>query len=281
MADIVEKNRRDWEEISQKYMAFNLSDKILERLKTRPQSAFDPAVWAMLQRYVPELLNRRVCVPSSGDNNAALAFALLGARVTSCDISKNQLAAAKAAAGKLGLEKRMTFQQEDTMRLAGVPDGEYDLVYTSNGVHVWLNDLPSMYRNVSRVLKPGGVYVMYELHPFQRPFGEGMKVVKPYDWTGPFEDETTVNFAWRIQDIVNAMLEAGVGLLHMEEIMPKPDYERPFFVSNHEMVNGRQMSREEVDALYDWHKNPAAVLPEMIAFAGRNLQDAICRMQSE
>lgn len=269
MTDVVEKNRLDWEKYSEKYQAFNLSDKILERLKSRPESAFDRLVWAMIKRYVPDLQGKRVCVPSSGDNNAVLAFALMGARVTSCDISGNQLAAAKAAAQKLGLSERVIFQQEDTMRLSGIESGAYDFVYTSNGVHVWLNDLESMYKNISRILKPGGVYIMYELHPFQRPFGENMEVVKPYDSTGPFEDETTVNFAWRIQDIVNPILDAGISLMHMEEIMPSPDYERPFFVDNDEMINGRSVSREEVDEMYDWHKNPSAALPEMIAFAGR------------
>ena len=272
MTDIVEKNRQDWEKYSEKYMAFNLSDSVLEHLKARPESAFAPAVWAMLKEYLPELKNQRVCVPSSGDNRAVLAFALMGARVTSCDIAKNQLLAAEKAANKLGLQDRLVFQQEDTMRLAGVPGEAFDLVYTSNGVHVWLNDLPSMYGNIHRILKPGGLYVMYELHPFQRPFGEGLKAVKPYDSTGPFEDETTVNFAWRIQDIVNAMLDAGVRLLHMEEIMPKPDYERPFFVKNEELINGRRPSREEVDEMYNWRKNPAAVLPEMIALAGRKAE---------
>ncbi len=272
MTDIVEKNRQDWEKYSEKYMAFNLSDSVLEHLKARPESAFAPAVWAMLKEYLPELKNQRVCVPSSGDNRAVLAFALMGARVTSCDIAKNQLLAAEKAANKLGLQDRLVFQQEDTMRLAGVPGEAFDLVYTSNGVHVWLNDLPSMYQNIHRILKPGGLYVMYELHPFQRPFGEGLKAVKPYDSTGPFEDETTVNFAWRIQDIVNAMLDAGVRLLHMEEIMPKPDYERPFFVKNEELINGRRPSREEVDEMYNWRKNPAAVLPEMIALAGRKAE---------
>ena len=37
MTDIVKKNRLDWEEYSEKYQAFNLSDSILERLKARPE----------------------------------------------------------------------------------------------------------------------------------------------------------------------------------------------------------------------------------------------------
>ena len=60
MTDIVKKNRLDWEEYSEKYQAFNLSDSILERLKARPESAFAPAVWAMIQRYVPEMEDKRV-----------------------------------------------------------------------------------------------------------------------------------------------------------------------------------------------------------------------------
>lgn len=45
MTDIVEKNRLDWDEYSPKYMSYNLSDSVLERLKARPESAFDPAVF--------------------------------------------------------------------------------------------------------------------------------------------------------------------------------------------------------------------------------------------
>lgn len=269
MESVVEKNRQDWENYSEKYMAFNLSDKILERLAAEPATAFDPAVWAQIKERVPELKGKKICVPSSGDNNAALAFALLGAEVTSCDISNNRLTAAKAAAEKLGLGERMRFQQEDTMRLDGVEDGAYDFVYTSNGVHVWLDDLPSEYRNIHRILKPGGIYIMYELHPFQRPFGKDLQAVKPYDAVGPFEDETTVNFCWRLQDFVNSIVDAGFKLLHMEEIMPKPDYERPFFVDNDDMVNGKMPSREEIDAMYDWRRNPAAVLPEMVCFTAQ------------
>ena len=83
MTDIVEKNRQDWEKYSEKYMAFNLSDSVLEHLKARPESAFAPAVWAMLKEYLPELKNQRVCVPSSGDNRAVLACARMGARGSS------------------------------------------------------------------------------------------------------------------------------------------------------------------------------------------------------
>jgi len=36
-----------------------------------------------------ELKGKKICVPSSGDNHVVFAFALLGAKVTSCDIAEN------------------------------------------------------------------------------------------------------------------------------------------------------------------------------------------------
>lgn len=50
-----------------------------------------------------------------------------------------------------------------------------------------------------------------------RPFDSNLKVIKPYDATGPFEDAETVNFHWRIQDILNAMMDSGINLEHMKE----------------------------------------------------------------
>lgn len=60
---------------------------------------------------------------------------------------------------------------DDTMKLTKISPNAYDFVYTSNGVHIWINDLESMYNNIYRVLKPTGTYIMFDIHPFMRPFG--------------------------------------------------------------------------------------------------------------
>ena len=67
----------------------------------------------------------------------------------SCDISENQLAHARQVAVREGLGDAIEFVCADTMKLEGIPDGGYDLVYTSNGVHVWLNDLETMKKTMS------------------------------------------------------------------------------------------------------------------------------------
>lgn len=267
--EIVEKNKRDWNQYSESYMGYNLSDKVLQPILENPARAFHHITWDQIRKFVPDLKGKRICVPSSGDNHAVFAFALMGAQVTSCDISEKQLAAAKAVAAQLGLGEAITFICTDTMTLDGVETESYDFVYTSNGVHVWLNDLPAMYRSIFRVLKPGGVYILYELHPFLRPFGEKLKVKKPYSETGPIEDELTVNFHWRMQDILNAILDSQIQLVHMEEIMPEIDYERPFWIKNEDIIKGASFTREEVEKMYSLEENPAMALPEMFCLVGR------------
>ena len=216
--DVVEKNRKDWNSFSGEWARRNHCREVLESVLKDPAKAFHPAVWGWLTDHYPDWRGKRICVPSSGDNLAVFAFALLGARVTSCDISENQLANARKIAERENLGASIEWIRADTMTLEGVPDETYDLVYTSNGVHVWLDDLESMYRNVYRVLRPDGWDVIFEKHPFVRPFDEEGKPLKSYDSTGPFEDEYAVNFHWRIQDILNAVMDAGIRPYHLEEL---------------------------------------------------------------
>lgn len=135
---------------SQWYQSLRTEEKI-KALVESPKRAFHPAVYDLIQKYIPELKGKKVLLPSSGDNHAAFAFALMGAQVTSTDISERQLENASVLAEKLGLT--IEFVCENTITLEQIEDGQYDLVYTSNGTHSWIPDLEGMYGNISRVLK--------------------------------------------------------------------------------------------------------------------------------
>ena len=39
------------------------------------------------------------------------------------------------------------------------------------------------------------------------------------------------------------------------------NYDAPFFLKAEEIVNGKRVSREEVDRMYDWRQNPVMGLP--------------------
>ena len=263
MESVAGRNRASWDAYADEYAARSHTEPVLERLARDPASAFHRTTLALIREAVPDFTGKRVLVPSSGDNKAAFAFALMGAEVTSADISQRQLENAKKAAERIGLHD-IRFVRTDTMTLEGIGDETFDLVYTSNGVHVWIDDLDGMYRNIVRVLKPGGKYALFELHPFNRPLDDDARIVKPYDAIGPMESGGEVNFHWRLMDILSAMLRAGLVLWRFEEMAAEKSYEDPFWVPFSEQVKEgyREYDRAEVDALYDWRTNPMAALPQ-------------------
>ena len=110
--------------------------------------------------------------------------------------------------------------------LADIPSAEFDLVCSTNGFFVWIADLAALFGEVQRILKPGGFYVFYDIHPFQRPWGdmEGEPTVdKAYGDTGPFSDseDGPFNFHWTMGDLLNALADAGLSLSRLRECPPK------------------------------------------------------------
>lgn len=240
----------------------------LDDIFDRADRGFPIVVWDMIRRAFPDLRGKRVLVPSSGDNIAVFGFHLLGASVTSCDISERQLYNAKKVADRF--DWNIEFIRQDSMELTYIPDNTYDLVYTSNGVHVWIPNLPKMYGNFNRVLKPDGKYIMFETHPFCRPFdtsGTEIKVKKPYTETGPFVSEvktgTITEFGWRIMDLFNAVFDNGFCITHMEEFSPGKDEYDNYFYSHH------KEAKEDDYKRHDWKYNPWAALPQCIGFTAR------------
>ena len=236
----------------------------LDIIFDKAERAFPPVVWEMIKREFPDLRAKRVLVPSSGDNIAVFGFHLLGAEVTSCDFAERQLMNAKIIADKYNWG--ITFLQQNSMDLPDIADDAYDLVYTSNGVHVWIPDLPRMYANFHRVLKPGGRFIMFETHPFIRPFDDsGIEVIidKPYEDTGAFVSGEYTEFAWRIMDIFNAMRRSGLNVTHMEEFhSQKSEWDDWFYDSIAEAVADNYKK-------HDWKHNPWAALPQWIGFSTR------------
>ena len=234
------------------------TDERISRLKEKPESAFHPAVIELIRRYLPDMRGRRVLLPSSGDNHAAFAFAMMGARVTSADISERQLENASVIAGRLGLD--IEFICDDTMKLSHIPDQAYDMVYTSNGTLSWISDIDSMYRNICRVLKPGGYSVMYDMHPFNRPFsGEAWKaplIVRSYHDVFP-------DLHWRLQDIMNSQISAGLSICELAEL---PAADASFWFTYAEL---QEKSPEELEGINNWKKNPLAALPAWLALVSK------------
>lgn len=234
------------------------TDEKIEKLIKEPASAFHPAVYHLINKYLPDVRGKKVLLPSSGDNHAAFAFALSGAEVTSADISEKQLLHAQKIADKLSL--KMCFVCDDTTRLSQINDNSFDLVYTSNGTHTWIADIVTMYKNIYRILKPAGFSIMFDIHPFNRPFtGEPWKapqILKSYE-------ETMPHCHWRVQDLINAMAYARLSIKEMEELQA---VNASFWFSYEELI---KQKKEEITKINNWKYNPMAALPAWISIVAQ------------
>ena len=257
--EIIEKVKAYWNETSDSewYRSLRTDEKIM-RLQEKPESAFHPAVYRLIRKYLPDMKGRRILLPSSGDNHAAFALAMMGAHVTSADISERQLENASLIAERLCLD--IEFICDDTMKLSQISDQAYDMVYTSNGTLSWINDIDGMNRNIFRVLKVGGYSVMYDMHPFNRPFsGEAWKppcIVKSYHDVFPA-------LHWRLQDIVNSQIKAGMNICELAEL---PATDASFWFTYAELRSKRP---EELDGINDWKMNAMAALPAWVTLISR------------
>ena len=98
-----------------------------------------------------------------------------GCRVTGIDLTQAFCDAAAAMSDWVGLESRVSFKQGDATNLP-FEDGTFDAAMT---IHVAMNIAAKdrMYLEARRVLKPGGVFAVYDVLQ-----GEGGEVLYPVPW---------------------------------------------------------------------------------------------------
>lgn len=222
-----EANRRGWDAASPRWQARVDEAGIWPRCPTEPELVLAPQELA----YLSAIDGKQVAVLGSGDNKVVFALAGLGAQVTSVDFSQTQLDIGAERARRLGLD--VTFVQADVTDLEGLPDGAFDLVYTGGHVGVWVADLKAYYWEAGRILRPEGLLMVSEYHPFRRIWRfdtDRLEVITSYFDRGPMQydraDEVegaaagslpSFEYNWTVADYVTALLEAGVRLIAMEE----------------------------------------------------------------
>jgi SAM-dependent methyltransferase len=168
-----------------------------------------------------------------------LSWAREGAVVTGADFSGEGIRTARALAAATGLSPRATFVQSDVEHLPDVLSGQFDVVFTSWGVLIWLGDLERWAQVIDHFLAPGGTFYIAEFHPYSFLLAddaeaEALRIAYPYflygepqrfDEDGDYADkeakvEHTVTFEWLhgFGEIVDPLLHRGLRLDFLHEL---------------------------------------------------------------
>lgn len=181
-------------------------------------------------KWLKDVGGKNVAVLGSGDNQVVFALSGMGARVTSIDISEQQLDVARSRAAALALN--VEFVQADVVDLSCLGDATFDLVYTGGHVAVWVSDLRRYYREAARILQPDGLLIVSEYHPFRRVWKRSSKLQIEFNYfdRGPHRFEVArdvlypapgeleqFEFHWTIADYISAILASGCELIHADE----------------------------------------------------------------
>ncbi|UCC68275.1 MAG: class I SAM-dependent methyltransferase [Armatimonadota bacterium] len=114
----------------------------------------------------PEVLRyaagKDVLCLANGGGQQSVAFSMLGCRVSVLDISELQLERDRLAAEHHGYD--VVTIHGDMRDLSAFQDASFDLVFQNVSI-VFVPDVRPVYREVARVLRPGGYYEVWHCNP--------------------------------------------------------------------------------------------------------------------
>jgi SAM-dependent methyltransferase len=178
-----EHNRRAWDEI--------------HRSRTRAASE-QLLIPAQILELMPEVEGKHVLHLQCATGEATAQLVELGALVTAVDVSAEEIEVARERAPDVA------YFHADVQELPlELHRGRFDLAFTGGDVLGSIRDLDPWLAGIVSALKPGGMLLVYDSHP----------VSAHVDPLGHWRDnyfEATDERAWRLEEVVNAVIEAGL-----------------------------------------------------------------------
>lgn len=208
-------NRRAWGRLAEHGCIWTRP--VSEGDLARARELVDPYGWV---EWKPAL--EVLCLASGGGQQAVL-FAAAGARVTSYDLTPEQLERDRETARRFGLHVETVQGDMCDLRALVEAGRTYDLVYQPVSSD-YVPDVNAVYREVARVLRPGGQYLVTHWNPvywqLDERWDDGYRVVRPqrpgqgllqefWEIDGQRVPIGTVEFFHPLDDLIGGLCRAG------------------------------------------------------------------------
>ncbi len=228
-------NRQGWNEGAERYA--EEFDEAVAFLRGGGQALLAPEV-----RILGDLgawCRRAIHLQCAAGTDTLSLWRLGAAEVVGVDISDAMIALAERKSAALDAPAR--WFRRDVLATPRELDGAADLVYTGKGALNWLHDIDGWARVVARLLAPDGRFYLFEGHPITWIFEHGAPELRldprygdyfstrpepdqgwPDEYIGALsrpKEDLAIKWErqWRIGDVINALLAAGLRVAHFEE----------------------------------------------------------------
>ncbi|MHB1460460.1 MAG: class I SAM-dependent methyltransferase [Armatimonadota bacterium] len=152
---LIEENRQRWDALASANVMYSVP--FLQFNKE------DAARYIYRHEFITDVADKQVLCLASGGGQDSAAFGLLGAHVTVYDLSEVQLQRDRQAAEHHGYD--VATVQGDMRDLSVFADGSFDMVWQPYSIN-FCPVVDPVFREVARVLKPGGLYHLAFANPF-------------------------------------------------------------------------------------------------------------------
>lgn len=167
----------------------------------------------------------------------SISLARMGATVTGTDISDEAIDIAREFAEELDADAK--FVQANLYDLPTVLDGEFDMVFTGYGTLSFLPDITGWAKVAAQYVKPGGTVTIVEIHPILNLFNDvdgELRVVRSLFNSREMHHEMSSSYAdriaeevpvethslhgwrWTVEEVVNALIGAGLTIERLREV---------------------------------------------------------------
>ncbi len=204
-------------------------DKIAEHYNNRYEISCDVVHYGPLcpgedrLRLLGDLKGKKVVDLGCGGGQNAVALAKMGAEVTGLDLSEEQINRAERLASKN--EFSICFKQADISSMPFIENHSFDIALSACSI-AFLEKIDTVFREVYRILKPKGRFLLSDMNPLQYLLDEtedGVVFNNPYrqkplpiNWSWEFEElEKSPRFRHyvrMISDYINSLIDAGFNI---------------------------------------------------------------------
>ncbi len=222
----IDANRALWDELTSIHAASSFYD--LEGFKAG-RSTIGP----LERAEVGDVEGKRLLHLQCHFGMDTLSWARLGAHVVGADFSGEAIGLARSLSEELGIPAE--FVCSNVYDLPDMLEGEFDVVFTSHGVLLWLPDLVPWARVIDHFLAPGGFFYIAESHPVLRTVREreGELIVEDayfaagpstYVADGSYADPTAIlanktSHEWQhpLGEVIDALVAVGLRIDFLHE----------------------------------------------------------------